>query len=78
MAEGSYGSHKMQDEQSCQEGGCTLVEGEKSTCCWVPADETLLNITGLHPYKGYSVTVNASNGAGEGKSVPVITTRELL
>ena len=79
MVEDSYSSHKMQEEPSCQEGGCDLVEGENSTCCWVPANQTLLNVTGLDPYDGYSVTVSASNGAGEGeKSMPVITTRELL
>ena len=75
VAEKSSSSHKGQKEQSCQEKGCAfaLLEGENFVCCQVPANQLLLNVTGLNRRKGYSVTVSGSNGAGEGEeSNPII------
>ena len=53
------------------------MEGESSVCCRVPANQVLLRVTGSDPTKGYSVTVSASNGAGEGEeSMPIFATCE--
>ena len=72
-------SRKLQEKLSCQKGRCALEEGKSSTCCWVSANQTLLKVTGVDRRKGYSVTVSASNGAGEGEKSMVLTlARELL
>ena len=73
MAEESNNNRKEQKKQSCQEGGCALVEGKNSTCCQIPANQTLLKVTGVYRRKEYSVTVSASNGAGEGEKSMVLT-----
>ena len=70
-------SPKGPEQQSCQEGRCALVEGESPVCCRVPANQILLRVTGLNRTKRYSVTVSASNGAGEGEqSMPIFATCE--
>ena len=66
-------SRKMQEKQCCQEGRCALVEGKSSTCCWLPANQTLLKAIGVDRRKGYLVTVSANNGAGEGEKSTVLT-----
>ena len=79
ITEESNNNRKDHKKQSCQDGECALVEGRNSTCCQVPANQTLLKVTGVYRRKGYSVTVSASNGAGEGeKSMALIIARELF
>ena len=69
-AESSNSSMEQKElELPCQDGRCALVEGENSTCCWVPANQTLLRVTGVNCTKNYSVGVSITNGAGEGELV---------
>ena len=74
-ATGGSGRHRR---QGCQTGGCALPAGATGGCCQVPSDQTLATITGLDSSKAYSVTVSASNMAGQGEKSEPVTAQRML
>lgn len=70
----SEGTDDSSEQGTCQIGGCTLFAGAMGGCCQVPPYQLSANITGLDPNKDYTITVSASNGAGQGKKSEPVTT----